>query len=164
MVERELVDLLRKKSLTLVLIESCTGGGIADRLTRVPGSSDVLWGSLVTYQERAKTRVLGITRASLKRHGAVSPETAAAMARAGLSLGGKRVIAVSTTGVAGPGGGSRRTPVGLCYIGVASSRSRGRARVVRVAPSSRRISRAAQKRRFALRALAEALKEAQCAR
>ncbi len=160
MIERELIDLLRRKSLTLVLVESCTGGGIADRLTRVPGSSDVFWGSLVTYQERAKTRALGISAAKLKRFGAVSRQTAAAMARAGLRLGGRGVIAVSTTGLAGPGGGSRGTPVGLCYIGVASSRSRGRARVVRVPPGPRKLSRAAQKRRFALRALAEALKEA----
>jgi PncC family amidohydrolase len=118
---------------------------------------------MVTYQERAKTRLLGISPGSLRKHGAVSREVAAAMARAGFLRAGGRAghaIAISTTGVAGPGGGTRRTPVGLCYIGIVSARSGGRARVIRVAPSPRKLSRLAQKRRFVERALEEALKEA----
>jgi PncC family amidohydrolase len=160
--ERKLVEALRRLKLTLVFAESCTGGGAADRVTRVAGSSDVFWGSLVTYQERAKSRLLGISAASLRKHGAVSRATAAAMAERAFRLAGgraARAIAVSTTGVAGPGGGTPRTPVGLCYIGVVSTRSAGRARVVRLAPS-RKLSRTAQKRRFVRRALEEALREA----
>jgi PncC family amidohydrolase len=160
-VERGLLDTLRNARASFVSVESCTGGLIADRLTRVPGSSDVVWGALVTYQERAKSSVLGISPRLLARHGAVSRAIAAAMAEAGFkSAGGKsrKVISVSTTGVAGPGGGSAKAPVGLCYIGIASSRSRGRARVIRVAAG--RATRSALKKKFADRALAEALKEA----
>ena len=163
MTERKLIQALRRRELTLVLAESCTGGGIADRVTRIPGSSEVFWGALVTYQDRAKSRALGIARAKLRKHGAVSRATAAAMAQAAFRQAGglsARVISISTTGVAGPGGGTPRTPVGLCYIGIASARSGGRARVVRLAPSSRKLSRLAQKRRFVELALREALSEA----
>jgi PncC family amidohydrolase len=161
-IERRLVDSLLRQRAVLVTVESCTGGGIANRITQVAGSSDVFWGAIVSYQLRAKTRLLGISARDLEKHGAVSRRIAAAMAEAGYRLSkgaGRKVVVVSTTGVAGPGGGSRRTPVGLCLIGVASSRSRGRARVVAVRPARRTLSRSAQKARFAARALAEALRE-----
>jgi PncC family amidohydrolase len=159
--ERELLERLKNARAVFVSVESCTGGLVVERLTRVPGSSDVVWGALVTYQERAKSALLGISPALLARHGAVSRAVAAAMAEAGFKRAGggtRRVLSISTTGVAGPGGGSAKAPVGLCFIGVASSRSRGRARVIRVPPA--RLSRGAQKKRFAERALLEALREA----
>ncbi len=157
-IARRLVESLRSSGASFVAVESCTGGLVADRITRVAGASEVFWGSLVTYQESAKRELLGVSARLLQDEGAVSRAVALAMARAGLKkLGRGRGISVSTTGVAGPGGGTARTPVGLCFIGVAS---RGHARVVRVAPSTRRLSRSAQKSRFAERALEEALREA----
>jgi PncC family amidohydrolase len=155
------VGLLREARALLVCAESCTGGLIAERITRIPGCSDVFWGSVVVYDNRAKRRILRVPAGTLRQHGAVSRETACAMAEAAFRLAGgarSRALAVATTGIAGPGGGSKQKPVGLCFIAIASARSRGRARVVRVPPEPG--GRARQKRRFAERALREALKEA----
>jgi nicotinamide-nucleotide amidase len=109
-------DLLRAAGLTVAVAESCTGGLVGKRLTDVPGSSDYFLGGVTAYDNRVKTQVLGVPSAMLTAHGAVSPEVAAAMA-----LGVSRLLgtdcAVSTTGVAGPDGGSVAKPVGLVYIG-----------------------------------------------
>jgi len=108
---------LRAAGLTLGVAESCTGGLIGHRLTQVPGSSDYFLGSLVTYSDRAKIEILGVPKELLAEHGAVSAPVAIAMAQ-----GARRALAadlaVSVTGIAGPGGGSERKPVGLTYIGV----------------------------------------------
>ena len=107
---------LRAAGLTLGVAESCTGGLIGHRITQVPGSSDYFRGSLVTYSDRAKIELLGVREAALAEHGAVSPATAIAMA-----VGARRALrsdlAVSVTGIAGPGGGTPQKPVGLTYIG-----------------------------------------------
>lgn len=107
---------LRASGLTLGVAESCTGGLIGHRITQVPGSSDYFLGSLVTYSDRAKIELLGVREAALAEHGAVSPATAIAMA-----MGARRALrsdlAVSVTGIAGPGGGTPQKPVGLTYIG-----------------------------------------------
>jgi nicotinamide-nucleotide amidase len=109
------VDLLREQGLTLGTAESCTGGLVAARITDVPGSSDVFLGSVVAYANSVKHERLGVHEEVLATHGAVSAEAAAAMAigaRAALGVD----IAVSVTGVAGPGGGTDEKPVGLVYL------------------------------------------------
>ena len=109
------VDLLRDRGLTLGTAESCTGGLLAARITDVPGSSEVFLGSIVSYSDSVKRERLGVPEDVLAAHGAVSAETAAAMAAGAREALGVDV-AVSITGVAGPGGGSAEKPVGLVYL------------------------------------------------
>jgi nicotinamide-nucleotide amidase len=107
----------RSRGTTLATAESCTGGLVSARLTSVPGSSDAFVGGVVAYANEAKERELGVPRATLERHGAVSAETAAAMAEGARKRLGADV-AVSVTGVAGPGGGTPEKPVGLVHVHV----------------------------------------------
>jgi nicotinamide-nucleotide amidase len=109
------LDLLRRRGLTLASAESCTGGLVAARLTGVPGSSDVFLGAVVAYSDEVKTALLGVPADVLAAHGAVSAETAAAMAHGARARLGADV-AVSVTGIAGPGGGTEEKPVGLVYL------------------------------------------------
>jgi nicotinamide-nucleotide amidase len=111
------LDLCREQGLTLATAESCTGGMVAERLTAVPGASDVFVGSVVAYSNDVKERELGVPADALERHGAVSAETAEAMASGARDRLGADV-ALSVTGVAGPGGGSEEKPVGLVYLHV----------------------------------------------
>jgi nicotinamide-nucleotide amidase len=109
------LELCRARGLTLATAESATGGLVAGRLTSIPGSSDVFLGGVVAYANEAKERELGVSADVLAAHGAVSAETAAAMAT-GVR---ERLIAdvgVSDTGIAGPGGGTAEKPVGLVYL------------------------------------------------
>lgn len=103
----------------LAAAESCTGGSVARRITAIAGSSDYFQGSAVTYSNTAKTNLLGVQASLLDSVGAVSPECAVAMAQGALRVFGAD-IAVSTTGIAGPGGATARKQVGLVYIAVAS--------------------------------------------
>ncbi len=112
---------LRNKSLTLAIAESCTGGLVGSMLTREPGASDFLLLDAVTYANSAKARVLGVDEDVLRAHGAVSSEVAAAMAEGARRASGSDV-AISLTGVAGPTGGSEDKPVGTVYIGVTGAR------------------------------------------
>ena len=126
--EIEIGELIREcqartgKLLTIGTAESATGGRIADRLTNVPGSSDYFRGSLVAYSNEVKSSVLGVKKETIENHGAVSSQTAIEMAE-----GGRRVlgvdICVSTTGIAGPSGGSPEKPVGLFHSGLAAKDS-----------------------------------------
>jgi len=109
-------DLLRQAGLTLATAESCTGGLVAKRVTDVPGSSDYFVGGVTAYDDRVKTEVLGVPEAVLAGSGAVSREVAAAMAE-GVCRLLRADCALSTTGIAGPAGGSEQKPVGLVYIG-----------------------------------------------
>jgi nicotinamide-nucleotide amidase len=109
--------LLSKQQRTVALAESCTGGLIGHRLTQVPGSSSYMDRGVICYSNRAKVELLGVPPELVERHGAVSAEVAAAMAkgmreRSGVSVG------LSVTGIAGPGGGTAAKPVGLVYIGL----------------------------------------------
>ena len=113
--EEEVGRVLRAKKATLAVAESCTGGLIGHRLTEVSGSSAYFLTDFVTYANRAKTQILGVSEATLEAHGAVSEETVAAMAAGARRLSGASV-AVATSGVAGPGGGTTDTPVGtVCF-------------------------------------------------
>jgi len=109
------LELCRERGLTLATAESCTGGLVAARLTAVPGSSDVFRGSVVAYADDVKTAELGVGADVLAAYGAVSAETAAAMAE-GVRARLETDIGVSDTGVAGPGGGTPEKPVGLVYL------------------------------------------------
>ena len=109
------LQLCRERGLTLATAESCTGGLVAARLTAVPGSSDVFRGAVVAYADEVKTRELAVPTDVLAAHGAVSAETAAAMA-AGVRERLETDVGVSDTGVAGPGGGTAEKPVGLVYL------------------------------------------------
>ena len=109
---------LRDKGKKLAVAESCTGGRVGEMLTRVPGSSDYLLLDAVAYSNGAKEAVLGVSPDVLRAHGAVSSETAAAMAEGALRIAGAD-IAVSITGVAGPGGGTDDKPVGTVWFGLA---------------------------------------------
>ena len=109
------LDLLRARDLTLATAESCTGGLVAARLTDVPGSSDVFLGGIIAYADEVKIAQLGVPEGVLAEHGAVSEEAAAAMAQGARARLGADV-AVSVTGVAGPGGGTGEKPVGLVFL------------------------------------------------
>lgn len=114
-VEAIVLDAARARSLTIGAAESCTGGLVSARLTSVPGSSDAFVGGLVAYDNRVKLDQLGVPSETLERHGAVSAETAAAMAGGIRRLLGT-AIGISVTGVAGPGGATDDKPVGLVYL------------------------------------------------
>jgi nicotinamide-nucleotide amidase len=110
-------QLLISHHWTLGLAESCTGGLIAHRLTEVPGSSTYLDRGVVTYSNRAKQELLGVAPGLLRKYGAVSAEVAQAMAK-GIRVKSRVDLGVSVTGIAGPGGGSSKKPVGLVYMAI----------------------------------------------
>lgn len=114
--EQVVVKLLNERHILLTTAESCTGGMIAARIVNVAGASDVFHAGFVTYSNKAKRKLLGVEKLTLKKYTAVSAQTAAEMADGAL-LAGKADIAVSVTGLAGPGGGTPEKPVGLVYIG-----------------------------------------------
>ena len=118
-VAEALISLCGKKNITLGTAESCTGGLIGGTLTAVSGSSSVVLGGIISYANSVKSGVLGVPEETLATVGAVSPETAKAMAE-----GARRVLAsdlaVAVTGIAGPGGGTADKPVGLVYVAVAT--------------------------------------------
>jgi nicotinamide-nucleotide amidase len=116
---RALLDLCRAKKLTIATAESCTGGLVAATLTEIPGSSDVVERGFVTYSNAAKTAMLGVPADVIARFGAVSRETAEAMAQGALAHS-PADLAVSITGIAGPGGGSPGKPVGLVHFAAAA--------------------------------------------
>jgi nicotinamide-nucleotide amidase len=118
-----LLELCRARGLKIATAESCTGGLVAALLTEIPGSSDVVERGFVTYSNEAKRELLGVAESTLARYGAVSEPTAREMA-AGALRASRAQIAVSITGVAGPGGGSVEKPVGLVHFACAGPRTR----------------------------------------
>ena len=112
---RELGDALRDAGLVAAAAESCTGGGVAEAITRIPGSSAWFDRAFVTYSNAAKMSLLDVPEATLEAHGAVSEETAQAMLRGALDRSDAQV-AVAVTGIAGPDGGSAEKPVGLVWF------------------------------------------------
>lgn len=113
--EKAVADLLMENDLTVTCAESCTGGMISARLINVSGVSQVYKSGVVTYSNKAKRRFLGVKKATLGKHGAVSAKTATEMAKGAAQLA-KADVAVAVTGIAGPEGGTKEKPVGLVYI------------------------------------------------
>ena len=122
---RALIDLCRRKRFTIAVAESCTGGLLAATLTEIPGSSAVLDRGFVTYSNAAKQAMLGVPARTLESFGAVSRETALAMAEGALAHAPVD-LAAAITGIAGPGGATPGKPVGLVHLAAAS---RGGARI-----------------------------------
>lgn len=112
-----LLDICRARGNRIATAESCTGGLVAGLLTELPGSSEVVERGFVTYSNEAKQECLGVSAALLQQYGAVSEPVARAMAEGAL-VHSRTDLAVSVTGVAGPGGGSAAKPVGLVHLGV----------------------------------------------
>lgn len=116
LLEEKLVNLLLENHYTITTVESCTGGLLAGTILNVSGASGCVNEGYITYSNEAKERIVGVKHETLEAVGAVSEETAMEMA-----LGGARVansdMALSVTGIAGPGGGSAKKPVGLVYVG-----------------------------------------------
>ena len=118
--ESKIGTLLKSKGLTLATAESFTGGLIGDRLTDIPGSSDYFLGGMIAYANAAKVSQLGVSPLTLEQHGAVSRETVLEMAagvrqRLGANLG------LSSSGIAGPGGGSPQKPIGTAWVGLVAA-------------------------------------------
>lgn len=118
-IENALISALRQKGLTFACAESCTGGLIAKRMTDISGCSDVFLGGCVTYANEAKVALLGVKEETLAKHGAVSAQTAIEMARGVRERLGAD-IGVSTTGIAGPTGGTPEKPVGTVFVGIST--------------------------------------------
>jgi nicotinamide-nucleotide amidase len=115
----EIVDIMRKKKLTLGTVESATGGLIAHLITEVTGSSDVFRGSIVSYSNEIKMKLAGVQKTTLAQYGAVSAQVAAEMAAGGHKALGVDICAADT-GIAGPGGATPGKPVGLFYFGLST--------------------------------------------
>lgn len=114
--EEAIVELLKEKGMTVTTAESCTGGLLAGRIMNVAGASAVYQEGYITYSNRAKEKLLGVSEETLRTYGAVSAETAAQMAE-GAAKAAEADAALAVTGIAGPGGGSSEKPVGLVYVG-----------------------------------------------
>ena len=113
----EIINIMREKKLTLGTVESATGGLIAYMITNIPGSSDVFRGSIISYSNEIKIKIVGVKEATLQESGAVSGQVARAMAKRGRKVLGVD-ICVADTGIAGPGGATPGKPVGLFYLGL----------------------------------------------
>lgn len=140
---------------TVATAESCTGGGVAARLVAVSGSSAYFMGGVVSYANEAKRDLLGVPQGTLERYGAVSTETALLMAHGARRAFGTD-LAVSTTGIAGPGGGGDTKPVGLVYIALAAD---GAERCHRYVWDGDRAANIRQSVEAALRLVRDYLKE-----
>lgn len=114
--EEAIVDILKEKNLTVTTVESCTAGLLAGRLMNVPGASAVFNEGYITYSNASKEKIVGVSHETLEKYTAVSRQTAEEMAAGAAKVSGADV-AVSVTGIAGPGGGTQEQPVGLVYIG-----------------------------------------------
>ena len=161
--EEAVIRKLRTTQHLLCTVESCTGGLIAHLVTNVSGASEVFWGTYVVYDNSAKEE-LGVSPQTLQSQGAVSAETAKELAERGLQrfhnnptrmlsyslLKPKGLICVATTGIAGPNGGTKEKPVGLCYIGLAIT---GRKTIVEEFRAASPTNRIQTKTLFAQRAL-----------
>ncbi len=121
-ISKQLVDLLKGKGLKIASAESLTGGMISEIITGIPGASEVIECGVCSYSNRIKHELLGVSRETLDKYTEYSEQTAIEMAE-GIKRISKADIGISTTGIAGPGGGSDEKPVGLVYIGVAAKES-----------------------------------------
>ena len=145
--ENVIGSLLREKNHRLTVAESCTGGLISHLLTEVPGSSDYFLFSGVTYSNQAKEKVLGVSADTLKKYGAVHEQTAKEMAAGARKLCGA-TFGLSTSGIAGPDGGTQEKPVGTVCIGLATSQAAEGHRL-----TFSNVNRQMNKKRFAMAAM-----------
>lgn len=122
-IQQQLVELLKNKKLKIATAESLTGGMISEFITQVSGASEVIECGVCSYSNRIKHELLGVSRETLDQYTEYSEQTAIEMAK-GIKMLSGADIGVSTTGIAGPGGGSEDKPVGLVYIGVSAKESR----------------------------------------
>lgn len=126
MIDKQLLkkvsDKLKEKHLTIATAESCTGGLLAHILTNISGSSEYFDRGVISYSNQSKINLLDVSEDTLIKHGAVSKQTAKEMA-IGIKEKAKVDIGISTTGIAGPTGGTKEKPVGLVYIGIADSKN-----------------------------------------
>lgn len=120
-IEKKIATILTRKNKTVSVAESCSGGLLGHRLTNVAGSSKYFMGGVLVYANAAKSKLLGVSPALIKKHGAVSTPVAEKMADSVRKLL-KTDYGISITGIAGPSGGSKDNPVGLTYIAVANSK------------------------------------------
>lgn len=157
MITAEILTAARAKGIRIVTAESCTGGMVASALTDVAGSSDVFDRGFVTYSNAAKVQMLGVTQATLDRFGAVSEQTAAEMATGALAAS-QASLAVSVTGIAGPGGSDFK-PEGRVCFGLAQDGQSTQTQTVDFGPLGRTAVRAAATE-FALGLLMQALVQA----
>jgi len=137
--EEFIVAELKQQKLTISAAESCTGGGLANRLTHVPGSSDVFLGGVVAYSNDLKKNILSVKEETLKKHGAVSKETAKEMACGIRKLTGSDISA-AVTGIAGPGGATKGKPVGLVFMHLSTADTE--IGIHKVFPGERRVVKA----------------------
>lgn len=114
--EEKIVKELQKRAFTITTAESCTGGLLAGRILNVPGASEIYNEGHITYSNESKERLLGVSHETLEKYGAVSIQTAKEMAE-GAAKAANANVGLSTTGIAGPGGGTPEKPVGLIYVG-----------------------------------------------
>ena len=117
MINKKIINKLIKNKITISVAESCTGGLIASEITSVPNSSNIFNLGLVTYSNQSKEKLLKIKKKNLKKYGAVSAQICKEMVENLFKIS-KTDLCVSTTGIAGPSGGSKVKPVGLVYIGI----------------------------------------------
>ncbi len=142
---RELVAVLRERSLSMASAESCTGGLVAALVTGIPGASDVFWGGVVAYSNECKVRLLKVASSTIDDFGAVSRETAREMAEGALGASGAD-IGLAITGVAGPGGGTPEKPVGLVWLAWATRQGEAFDEVLRLDGDREEIRMAAASR------------------
>ena len=119
--EQEVGSLLRQKNLTLGVVESATGGLISHLVTNVPGSSDYFKGGITAYSNELKVKLVGVNKATIEKHGAVSYQVAEEMAQGGRGALGVDVC-LADTGIAGPGGATPGKPSGLFYLGLSNEK------------------------------------------
>lgn len=155
---QKVVDELKKRGKIVVTAESCTGGGIAQLLTRIPGSSEVFYGGVVSYDNSIKERWLGVKSETLRLYGAVSEPTIKEMLRGALRVLPKAHYALAISGIAGPSGGSVNKPVGTVFIGVCARESEPLTERIRFTGNRERIRQQAS--HYALYLLLRALMEA----
>jgi PncC family amidohydrolase len=120
-IEQKIAKILTKSKETVALAESCSGGLLANRLTNIPGSSTFFKGGIITYSNKAKISLLKVPSFTIKKHGAVSSQTACSMAKNVRSLF-KVNFGLAITGIAGPSGGTKLKPVGLTFIAINTPR------------------------------------------
>ena len=124
---KKIINLLKKNKLRISFAESCTGGQLSSEITSISGSSKIFDLGLITYSNQAKIKILKVSKKILTKYGAVSEKCCLAMVN-NLSKISKSRICVSTTGIAGPSGGTKNKPVGLVYIGI---KNKGKVKVIK---------------------------------